>query len=36
MRYKPFINIKDQLKQFVAEGCKDSQIKRKEKNDQIK
>lgn len=27
MRYKPFINIKDQLKQFVVEGCKDNQIK---------
>ena len=27
MKYKPFINIKDQLKQFVCEGCKDSQIK---------
>lgn len=28
MRYKPFINIKDQLKQFVDEGCKETQIKK--------
>lgn len=27
MKYKPFINIKEQLKQFVVEGCVDTQIK---------